>query len=90
MGTTLRYFDNASGKWRVIYVEPPSDTVVELTGGQEGDRLVLYGDGGKGSKLRWSFNEIKEDSFTWRGEMSRDGGKTWQLMEEHHMKRRPA
>jgi hypothetical protein len=90
MGTTLRYFDNASGKWRVVYVEPPSDTVVELTGGQEGDRLVLYGEGRQGAKLRWSFNEIKEDWFTWRGERSRDGGKTWQLMEEHHMKRRPS
>jgi hypothetical protein len=89
MGTTLRYFDKASGKWRVIYVEPPSDTVVELTGGQEGDRLVLYSEG-QGTKLRWSFSDIKEDSFTWRGEMSRDGGKSWQLMEEHHMKRRPA
>jgi hypothetical protein len=90
MGTTLRYFDDASGKWRVVYVEPPSDTVVELTGGQEGDRIVLYSAGRQGSKLRWSFNEIKEDSFTWRGERSRDGGKTWQLIEEHHMKRRPS
>jgi hypothetical protein len=38
--------------------------------------------------LRWSFNEIQTDSFIWRGEKSRDGGKTWRLREEHHMKRR--
>lgn len=88
IGTTLRYFDNKSGKWRVIYVEPPTNNVVELTGGQEGDRIVLYGDGRAGSRLRWSFNEVKDDSFTWRGERSRDGGKTWRLVEEHHMKRR--
>jgi len=88
MGTTLRYFDVKSKKWRVTYIEPVSDTVAQLSGGQEGDRIVLYGEGHQGSKLRWSFNDIKENSFTWRGERSRDGGKTWTLEEEHHMKRR--
>jgi hypothetical protein len=38
--------------------------------------------------LRWSFNDLKGDSFIWRGEKSGDGGKTWKLEEEHHMKRR--
>jgi hypothetical protein len=38
--------------------------------------------------LRWSFNDLKGDSFIWRGEKSRDGGKTWKLEEEHQMKRR--
>lgn len=88
IGTTLRYFDNKSGKWRVIYVEPPTGTIVQLTGGPEGDRIVLYGEGRADSRLRWSFNDIKEDSFTWRGERSRDGGKSWRLVEEHHMRRR--
>ena len=88
IGTTLRYFNDKTGKWRVVYVEPPSDTVVELTGGQEGDRIVLYGEGRQGSLLRWSFEDIKDDSFTWHGERSRDRGKTWHLVEEHHMKRR--
>lgn len=90
MGTTFRYFDNKAGKWHVIYIEPPTNTIVQLTGGQEGDRIVLYSKSPQGSLLRWSFNDIKNDSFTWRGERSRDGGKTWQLMEEHHMKRRAA
>ena len=88
MGTTLRFFDVKSKKWRVTYIEPMSDSVVQLSGGQEGDRIVLYGEGHRGSKLRWSFNDIKENSFTWRGERSQDGGKTWRLEEEHHMKRR--
>jgi hypothetical protein len=88
MGTTLRYFDKNSGKWRVVYIEPPTNTVQELTGGAEGDRIVLYGNGRPGSLLRWSFNNISDDSFIWRGERSRDGGKTWRLVEEHHMHRR--
>lgn len=88
MGTTLRFFDAKSGKWRIVYVEPPSNSVQELSGGQDGDRIVLYGTDSKGNSLRWSFNDIKDDSFVWRGEMSSDHGKTWTLREEHHMRRR--
>ncbi|HEV2111199.1 MAG TPA: hypothetical protein VGT99_07585 [Gammaproteobacteria bacterium] len=88
MGTTLRFLDSKSGKWHVVYIEPPSNTVFELTGGQEGDRIVLYGKHKDGSVARWSFNEIKNDSFTWRDEISHDSGKTWRLTEEHYMKRR--
>ena len=90
MGTTLRFLDSKSGKWHVVYIEPPTNTIFELTGGQEGDRIVLYGKDKQGSLARWSFNDIKNDTFTWRGEGSRDSGKTWRLEEEHHMKRRTA
>lgn len=88
MGTTLRFLDSKSGKWHVVYIEPPTNTIFELTGGQEGDRIVLYGKQSDGALARWSFNEIKDDSFTWRDEISRDSGKTWRLTEEHYMKRR--
>jgi len=54
----------------------------------EGDRIVLRGTDVDGYPIRWSFNEIKPESFVWRGEKSRDDGKTWKLEEEHHMKRR--
>lgn len=90
MGTTLRFVDSKSGKWHVVYIEPPSNTIFELTGGQEGDRIVLYGKDEQGFLERWSFNDIKDDSFTWRNEVTHDAGKTWKLTEEHHMKRRSA
>ena len=51
-------------------------------------RIVLEGTDSDGLPIRWSFNEMKPDSFVWRGEKSRDGGKTWKLEEEHHMTRR--
>src|SRR5438067_6437994 len=51
-------------------------------------RNVLEGTDSDGLPIRWSFNEMKPDSFVWRGEKSRDGGKTWKLEEEHHMTRR--
>jgi hypothetical protein len=43
-----------------------------------------------GSKqTRWSFNDIRPDSFVWRDEASNDG-KTWKLQAEYQMKRRRA
>jgi hypothetical protein len=72
----------------VVFVSPQYGAVVTVQGGIEGDSIVLRGQDADGGQLRWSFNDIKDDSFTWRGEKSQDGGKTWKLEEEHHMKRR--
>jgi hypothetical protein len=88
MGTSIRFFDTTLKQWRVVFVSPRSGYVVNVQGGLEGDRIVLRGTDVDGYPIRWSFNEIKPESFVWRGEKSRDGGKTWKLEEEHHMKRR--
>lgn len=88
IGTTVRFFDPQSKMWRVIFVNPAYGALMDMKGGMEGDRIVLRGIDDEGSKLRWSFNDITTDKFIWRGEKSRDGGKTWKLEEEHHMTRR--
>ena len=89
MGTTLRFFDTALKQWRIVFVGPQLNYLVTVQGGSEGrDRIVLRGVDIDGAPIRWSFNDMKPDSFVWRGEKSRDGGKTWKLEEEHHMKRR--
>lgn len=88
IGTSIRWFDEAARLWRVVFVNPRFGAFLSVEGGAEGDRLVLRGRDADGAALRWSFNDIQPNSFTWRGERSRDGGKTWQLEEEHHMKRR--
>lgn len=88
IGTSIRFFDERSGTWRVVFVHPQSGAVRTVQGGWEGGRILLKGQNADGSMVRWSFNDIRDDSFTWRGEKSRDGGKTWKLEEEHHMKRR--
>jgi hypothetical protein len=90
IGTSLRFFDGKSKTWQVVFISPAYSAVITVRGGIEGDRIVLRGTDGEGAMLRWSFNDIKPDSFTWRGETSRDGGKTWKLEEEHHMRRRVA
>jgi hypothetical protein len=88
IGTTIRFFDTALKQWRIIFISPQFNYVVTVQGGLEGDRIVLRGtDTTDGLPIRWSFNDIKPDSFVWRGEKSHDAGKTWKMEEEHHMKR---
>lgn len=88
IGTTVRFFDAKSKTWRIIFVGPAYGALITVQGGAEGGRIVLRGVDDKGAMLRWSFNDIQADSFTWRGETSRDGGASWKLEEEHHMRRR--
>jgi hypothetical protein len=61
-----------------------------LSGGAVGDRIVLEGKTDEGVQMRWSFNDIRRDSFIWRGEKSRDDGTTWRLIDEYHLKRQSA
>lgn len=88
IGTTVRFFDTALKQWRVVFLNPQFNYLVTVQGGTIGDRIVLTGVDADGAKIRWSFNDVQPDSFVWRGETSRDGGTTWLLEEEHHMKRR--
>src|SRR2546423_11831366 len=81
-------FDTAIKQWRVVYVGPQYNYMVTTQGGREGDRIVLRGVDSDGLPIRWTFSEMKADSFHWQGEKSHDGGKTWKLEEDHHMKRR--
>jgi hypothetical protein len=89
--TTLRYFDPKSGTWRATFIDPKDASVARFTDGAVGDnRIVFQSQDFGGKETRWSFNDIHLDSFVWREEESGDGGKTWRLQAEHHMKRRGA
>ena len=88
VGTTLRYYDTKSKQWCIVFIAPEFNSVTVMKGGVVENRIVLLGKDDQGNSLRWSFNDIQPDSFIWRGEISRDGGKTWFLQEEHHMRRR--
>ena len=88
MVTGVRFVDPKTDKWTVMFSAPAFGVAIRMEGGAEDDRIVLRGRDDKGDLLRWSFNDIRPDSFVWRGETSHDGGKTWRLEEEHHMTRR--
>jgi hypothetical protein len=48
---------------------------------------VQEGKSDKGDNVRWSFTEIRADSFHWLGERSLDDGATWQLQAEFFARR---
>jgi hypothetical protein len=91
IGTTLRYFDPKSQTWSVNFIDPENGGVQTLTGGAVGDeRIVLLSQDADGKESRWSFEEIRPNSWVFRDELSRDGGKTWRLVEVDNMKRHGA
>lgn len=88
-GTTIRAYDERTGVWHVSWMAPAWHEYVHLVARAEGDRIVLEGSGPDPNRReRWSFNEIKDDSFLWRGEVSFDEGKTWALEQEIQARRR--
>lgn len=88
----VRYFDQKSGTWPAIFIDPQSASVATFTGGAvAGDRIVLDSqDLVAGQIRRWSFNDIRRDSLVFRDDSSTDGGKSWTLKSEYHLKRRGA
>lgn len=88
IGTSLTYFDAKSNAWRLIYVDPENDAVIRVEGGAVGnDKIVFLSRETDGKTSRWSFNDIRRDSFVYRDEVSGDNGHTWRLREEDHMNR---
>jgi hypothetical protein len=89
--TDLHYFDPKTRTWRATFVDPEHGSEARFTGGPVGnDRFVLETQDMNSKQTRWSFNDIRPDSFVWRDEASRDGGKTWRLQSEYQMKRHRA
>jgi hypothetical protein len=87
--TDLRYFDPKSRTWPAIFFDPQIASVAKFTGGAAGDSRIVLDTADLGAEdTRWSFNDIRPDSFVFRDEASNDGGKTWRLQSEYHMKRR--
>src|SRR5438874_11800664 len=67
MVTGVRFVDPKTDKWTVMFAAPSFAAAVRMEGGAEGDRIVLRDQDDKGALLRWSFNDIRPDSFVWRG-----------------------
>jgi hypothetical protein len=87
----LHWFDAKSRTWRAAFVDPEHGSVAKFTGGPVGsDRYVLETPDLGSNRTRWSFYDIRRDSFAVRGEASKDDGKTWKLESEYKMQRRRA
>jgi hypothetical protein len=86
-GTSLRIYDPKLDAWRISWFNPVTQDRTELIGRRIGNAVVQQGIIEDGSFIRWTFQDITPASFTWRGEVSTDGGKTWQLDAEFHAHR---
>jgi hypothetical protein len=87
--TDVRYFDPKSRTWSAAFIDPEHASVARFTGGPIGDDRIELDTQDFGHKeTRWSFNDIRPDTFVFRDEESVDDGKSWRLQSEYHMKRR--
>src|SRR4051795_12267031 len=74
--TDLRYFDPKTRTWPATFIDPEHVSVARFTGGAVGDDRIVLDTKDLGTTLnRWSFNDIRPDSFVFRDEASSDGGK---------------
>jgi hypothetical protein len=88
-GSTIRLYDPVEGLWRMGFFGPLSRTYVLLTARARGDDIQIDGREGE-DLLRWSFEEITESSFLWRGYVSGDEGASWHYEQEMRARRRTA
>ena len=87
-GTTLRIYDPTIQAWRVNWYNPHDGVRAELIGRQRGNQIVQEGKFPEGTPIRWTFSEITDDSYLWRGERLEPDGKTWRLQVEFRGRRR--
>jgi len=76
-GTTLRVYDPGIDAWHIFWIDPATQFYSRQLGRPRGLDIVQEGTLESGAKTRWSFTEIKENSFRWLGEVSTDSGATW-------------
>ena len=80
-GTTLRIYDPSIQAWRVNWFNPHDGVRAELIGRWLGKEVVQEGKFPDGTAIRWTFSEITETSWRWRGERREPDGK-WRLQVE--------
>ena len=78
-GTTLRVYDPRIDAWQIQWTDPVTQSYLSMIGRREGSDIVQLGKSPDGNMIRWSFCEITQESFRWRGEVSVDNGATWRL-----------
>jgi hypothetical protein len=85
-GTTIRIYDSAIQAWRVNWFNPHDGIRAELIGRRHGTNILQEGKFPDGTTIRWTFSDITENSYRWRGERLESDG-TWRLQVEFRGKR---
>jgi hypothetical protein len=85
-GTAIRFYDPAIDAWRCTWMDPLKGRVRRFIGrAVDGDIVMLCNE--DEPHLRWRFTDITRDAFTWRGEISHDGGAAFVPDEEMRITR---
>jgi hypothetical protein len=67
-GTTLRSWDPTTQSWHIAWTNPVRGHREEQVGRWNDHDILQEGIRPDGTKTRWTFTEITEQSFHWRGE----------------------
>lgn len=86
-GTSYSAWDFKDGRWHQMYVDTRS-TVAWYTGGLDGADMVLLSPGQAGSLQRMSYRPKPDGAVQQLGEVSTDGGKSWQPGYDYIYRRR--
>ena len=86
--TAMQYFDSKTHTWPMVFIDPEHASTAKFTGGAtlDGRLNLLTSDLGR-PQNRWSFTAAGPDRLVFRDEYSNDGGETWKLLSEDHLKR---
>ena len=77
-GTTIRLFDVKTQTWRATWCNAMTGGRIDLEGTRQGDDIVQIGVR-QGRPIRWTFTDIRADSFVWRAHVLELDGDTWRL-----------
>lgn len=87
-GTSLRFFDDKLGAWQSTWIGPMHRVVRTFIARRIGDAVVLETTEGEVPRMRWSFADVRGDSFIWRNEIWADTG--WRVQQTFDAQRSSA
>lgn len=87
-GESWSVFQPQTKTWRQTWVDNGGSYLL-FEGGRVDNKIILnMTNAPKGVQARMVFSDIKDNSFVWNWEQSRDEGKSWVLMWELRYKRK--
>lgn len=86
--TTFRVYDPKIDAWHIIWINPPSGTIVRQLARKVGDAIIQMGSIDEtGALSRWVYRDIAPSKFRWCNERSKDNGASWNIVQEMHATR---
>jgi hypothetical protein len=86
--TTLRIYDPSLDAWHILWINPPSGTILRQIARKVGNTIVQTSPPEvNGDLKRWVYRDITKLTFRWFNEQSTDGGDSWQVVQEMRARR---